>query len=192
MMNMRARQALPLVLGLVLGSGCVHNAFTPATTMKLSARPEGCYLDMIFHGVPPFSYVVIGRVTTDSTAPGLWALGENNEVAMERLQEEACRVGAHGLLQVGAQSEGVWNGNGYSKSTTGAAVAFVYVDPYGRPLPPPTGPKLLIHPGGYAASPPPPAPPPPLSPPPPPALPSPGAPGASPENAPPAELSAPR
>ena len=146
-----ARRALLLVFGVVLSSGCVHNAFTPTTTMKLAARPEGCYLDMIFQGEPPFPYVVIGRVTTDSTAPGLWALGENNEAAMERLQEEACRVGAHGLLQVGAQSQGTWTGDGYSKSTTGAAVAFVYVDVNGRPLPPPNGPHLMIRPGAAAA-----------------------------------------
>src|ERR1043165_1152788 len=124
----RARHALLLAAGVALGSACVNSAFTPATTMKLSERPEGCYLDMIFHGVPPFPYVVIGRVTTDSTAPGVWALGEDNEAAMERLKAEACSVGAHGLLQVEAQSEGSWTHNGYSKSTTGAAVAFVYVD----------------------------------------------------------------
>lgn len=70
---------------------------------------------------------------------------------MERLQQEACRVGAHGLLQAGAQSQGVWTGDGYSKSTTGAAVAFVYVDVNGRPLPPPSGPQLVIHPGAYSA-----------------------------------------
>ena len=142
--------------------------------MNLSPRPEGCYLDMIFQGVPPFPYVVIGRVTNDSTAPGLFALGENNEVAMDRLKDEACQVGAHGLLKADAQSEGTWTGNGYSKSTTGAALAFVYVDPYGRPLPPPTGPRLMIHPGAYSvpAAPPPPAPPPP-----------------APANAPPAEPS---
>lgn len=96
---------------------------------------------------------------------------------MERLQEEACRVGAHGLLQVGAESQGTWTGNGYSKSTTGAAVAFVYVDTNGRPLPPPVGPQLMIHPGAYSA---PAAPPPPASPP----L---GAPGSATADAPPAE-----
>ena len=141
---------LAVLLGIALGTGCVHNAFTPATTMKLAARPAGCYLDLILHGEPPFPYVVIGHVSTESTAGGWFAIGENNEVAMERLQDEACSAGAHGLIQPDSQAQGVWTQNGYSKSTTGTAVAFVYVDPSGRALPPPTGPRLIIHPGGVS------------------------------------------
>src|SRR5262245_26049330 len=67
-------------------SACVHTGFIPATTLRMPPREEGCHLDMIFHGDPPHSYVVIGRVTTDSTAPGLFAIGEGNEVAIRRLQ----------------------------------------------------------------------------------------------------------
>jgi hypothetical protein len=185
---MRTRMRMPdaapaLLLGLLvaLGSACVNTAFTPATTMPLAMRPEGCYLDMIFEGIPPDAYVVIGQITTDSTAPGIFALGENNEVALQRMQAEACRVGAHGLMHAGTSSQGVWTGNGYSRSTSGGAVAFVYVDPYGRPTPPPRGPRTLIHPGGLSApqpaAPPPGTPPPSAAPPaPPPAPPPPPAP----------------
>ena len=144
---------LLLIIEIALGAACVNSAFTPSTTLRLQARPEGCYLDMIFQGAPPFPYVVIGRVTTDSSAPGLFALGENNEAAVQRLQDEACRVGAHGLLQLGAASQGSWTNGGYSRSTTGAAVAFVYVDAQGRPQGPPRGPSLVIHPGAYSPPP---------------------------------------
>jgi len=158
-----ARKILSVVLSVALGAGCVHNGFTPATTMRLPPRPEGCYLDLVFQGEPLYPYVVLGRVSTDSTAAGLGALGETNEAAMERLQAEACEVGAHGLMQAGAASQGTWTGNGYSRSTTGSAVAFVYVDQAGRPLPPPRGPQTVIHPGSLtpraAAPPPPPLPP---------------------------------
>jgi len=147
-----------LVLAIMIGAGCVQTGFVPTTTLRLPSRPEGCYLDMIFHGEPPYPYVVIGSVTTDSTAPGLFAIGEGNEVAIQRTQQQACFVGAHGLLQVDSQSHGVWTQNGYSKSTTGAAVAFVYVDEAGRPLPPPSSAHPVIHPGAYAAPPPPPPP----------------------------------
>ena len=105
---------------------------------------------MILHGAPPYPYVVIGQISTDSTAPGLFALGENNDVAVQRMKEQACLVGAHGLLQVGANSQGVWTNDGYSRSTSGGAVAFIYVDPAGNPLPAPNAPRVVIQPGAYA------------------------------------------
>jgi hypothetical protein len=142
--------------------GCVNTGFTPTTGMKLPPRPYDCYVDMILQGSPPYPYVVIGQITTDSTAPGVFGLGEGNDAALQRMREKACRVGAHGLMQVGANSQGTWTGNGYSKSTSGGAVAFVYVDPWGRPLPPPNAPRLVIQPGAYAG--PAPAGPPPASP----------------------------
>jgi len=184
---------LIFVVGVVaVGAGCVHNAFTPSTTMRFAPRPDGCYVDLIFLGEPPGPYVVIGRVSTESTAQGLFAIGENNEAAMERLKEEACRAGAHGLLQADTQAEGSWTKNGYSKSTTGAAVAFVYVDPYGRPLPPPRGPRVVIHPGAQPVAPiarPTPAP---IVPPPPPPFPEPPPPAAmAAPSAPPAAAAAP-
>jgi hypothetical protein len=56
------RTGAPLALGvaIALASGCVHNAFTPATTLRMPPRPPSCYLDLIFHGEPPFPYVVLG------------------------------------------------------------------------------------------------------------------------------------
>lgn len=157
---------LSIVVAMCAGAGCVHNGFTPATNMQLASRPTGCYLDMVFDGTPPFPYVVIGRVSTDSTAPGLFALGETNDAAMARLQSQACVVGAHGLMHAGAASAGSWTSDGYSRSTTGSAVAFVYVDAAGRPLPPPRGPRVMIHAGSLAPPPPPPVAPPPAAPPP--------------------------
>lgn len=156
----------PLLLAtMVMGfaaAGCVHTGFTPTTGLALPARPPDCYLDMIFQGRPAYPYIVLGQINTDSTAPGLFALGESNDVAIQRMKEEACAVGAHGMMNVGANSQGVWTGNGYSKSTSGGAVAFVYVDPAGRPLPPPNAPRVIIQPGAYpnpVAAAPPPAPP---------------------------------
>jgi hypothetical protein len=151
-----------LVVGIfgLSGPACVHTGFTPTTRLNLPIRPENCYLDMIFQGPPPYPYVVIGQISTDSTAPGLFALGENNDVAIQRMKAQACAVGAHGLMQVGASSQGVWTNDGYSKSTSGGAVAFIYVDPTGRPLAPLNAARIVIQPGAYpnpaaaAASPP--------------------------------------
>jgi len=151
-----------MVMGFA-AAGCVHTGFTPTTGLALAARPSNCYLDMIFQGRPAYPYIVLGQINTDSTAPGLFALGESNDVAIQRMKEQACAVGAHGLMNVGANSQGTWTGNGYSKSTSGGSVAFVYVDPAGRPLPPPNAPRVIIQPGAYpnpvaAAAPPPPPP----------------------------------
>src|SRR4051812_34741279 len=78
-----------LVASGVLGAACVHTAFTPTTGLQLPARPENCYLDVIFQGPPPYPHVVIGQISTDSAAPGLFALGENNEVALQRMKQQA-------------------------------------------------------------------------------------------------------
>src|SRR6478736_2269302 len=112
---MRAPPLLVVAGVVALSGACVHTGFQPTTGLVLPARGQGCYLDLIFHGQPPAPYIVIGRISTDSTAPGLFALGENDHVAVDRMKEEACQVGAHGLLDVGASSQGVWTGNGYSK-----------------------------------------------------------------------------
>jgi hypothetical protein len=147
------RPILTIFLALTVAS-CIHTGFTPTTGWRFAARPPNCHLDLVLHGSPPYPYVVIGQVTTDSTMPGLFALGESNSDAVRRLREEACHAGAHGLLQVGASSQGVWTGRGFSKSTSGGAVAFVYVDPEGRPLRSPPGPRPMIHAGAHAAPPP--------------------------------------
>jgi hypothetical protein len=138
-------------VALVVGAGaCVHTGFTPTTGLNLPPRPQNCYLDMIFEGLPPYPHVIIGQISTDSTAPGIFALGESNDIAVQRMKEQACLVGAHGLLKVGSNSQGVWTRDGYSKSTTGGAVAFIYVDPQGRPLAPPNAPRIIIQQGAYA------------------------------------------
>jgi hypothetical protein len=143
-------RALLLVSAVATGLGCVHTGFTPTTGMNLPPRPENCYLDMIFQGPPPYPHVIIGQISTDSTAPGLFAIGENNDVAVQRMKQQACLVGAHGLMKVDASSQGSWTNNGYSKSTSGGSIAFVYVDQYGRPLPPPNAPRVIIQQGAYA------------------------------------------
>ena len=92
------KKTLRGVLALVLATtaaGCVHTGFTRTSPLELPPRPGNCYLDLILEGLPPAPYVVLGRVSTDSTAPGLWAIGESEEVAVSRMREEACRVGAH-------------------------------------------------------------------------------------------------
>jgi hypothetical protein len=88
-------------------------------------------------GPPPSPYAVVGAVATVSTKPRLFAIGENTDVAVRRIMEQACAIGAHGLMNVVATSELVRVRKGYRWSTTGSAVAFIYVDPSGRPLPPP-------------------------------------------------------
>jgi hypothetical protein len=127
-----------IVLG-CLGAGCVHTGFARTTALVVPARSPDCHLDMFFfsEGPPPVPYAVLGAVATVSTKPRLFAIGENTVVAVRRMMEQACVVGAHGLMNVAAQSELIRVRKGYRKTTMGSAVAFVYVDPSGRPLPPP-------------------------------------------------------
>jgi hypothetical protein len=129
---------LTLVLGLAV-AGCVHTGFTRTSGIVLPARSPDCYLDVL-QGPPPYPYVVFGEVTTHSTAPTLLAIGDNNVSAIRRLTEQACTVGAHGLMAVSVDSRRVRVGKGYWSSTTWGAMTFVYVDPSGRPLPPTVGP----------------------------------------------------
>lgn len=133
------RWLLPL-LALLLASSCVHKNFTPTGALSMPPRPDNCYLDIILDGKPEFAYVVIGRVSTDATSGGVFAWGENESDAVRRLKEAACDAGAHILFGMETGSQGQWNDDGFSKATRGTAVAAVYVDPQGRPLPPPTGP----------------------------------------------------
>jgi hypothetical protein len=46
-------------------------------------------------------------------------------------------VGAHVIFAVTAATNGRMSDDGYSTSTTGSALAAVYVDENGRPIPPP-------------------------------------------------------
>ncbi|HEY4392666.1 MAG TPA: hypothetical protein VGP64_01325 [Polyangia bacterium] len=144
-----ARRALASILLAVWAAGCVQTRFTRTTGLVVPARSPGCYLDVVFEGPPPYPYVVLGQITTDSTAPLLFAIGESSLTAMQRMMERACAVGAHGLMYVVANSELVPVGKGYWKSTTGGGVAFVSVDPSGRPLPAPNDPRGVISPAAY-------------------------------------------
>jgi hypothetical protein len=122
--------------------GCVHTGFVPTSDWRPPARPEHCALDVILDGRPDRPYLVIGRVSADSTAPGLFALRENQEAALRRLKVKACEEGAHVIFEVNAAAGGQWNDDGFSRSTTAWALAAVYVDQGGYPLPPP-GPAVV-------------------------------------------------
>jgi hypothetical protein len=117
--------------------GCVHTGFVPTSDLLLPARPEHCALDVVLDGRPVQPYVVIGRVSVDSTAPGPFAWGENQSVVLRRLESKACAVGAHVIFDVKAATSGSWDDDGFPRSTTGSALAAVYVDEDGHPLPPP-------------------------------------------------------
>ncbi len=139
------RHALASVLlAAASAAGCVHTRFTRTTGLVVPARAPGCHLDMTFRGPPPRPYVVLGQVATDSTTRSLLVIDENEVAAVRRLMEQACAVGAHGLMDVATDSQHVWTGKGYWNTTIGAAVAFVYVDASGRPLPPPPDPRAVI------------------------------------------------
>ena len=103
----------------------------------MQSRAKDCQIDVILDGKPERPHRVIGRVTTDSTAPGLFALGESQEKALKRLKQEACKAGGHVLFGIGTGSQGEWTGDGYSKSTQGAAIVAVYIDSAGNVMPPP-------------------------------------------------------
>jgi hypothetical protein len=128
-----------------------HTGFTPTTGWVLPARPETCYLDLIFQGSPPYPYVIIGQVSMDSNRPMFFQPGGPQGIAIERMKRQACLQGAHGLLAPSTQGGTSPYGNNQGNRTTASAVAFVYVDPAGRPLPPPLHPTVLIQPGAYPA-----------------------------------------
>ena len=116
--------------------GCVHTGFVPTSDMRPPTRLEHCALDVILDGRPARAYVVIGRVSVDGTAPGLFALREHQDAVLRRLKAKACAEGAHVIFDVNAETSGTWDEGGFSRSTTGSAVAAVYVDEHGNPLPP--------------------------------------------------------
>lgn len=117
--------------------GCVHTGFVPTSDLYPPPRPEHCALDVVLDGRPAQPYVVIGRVSVDGVAPSLFALGENQTAVLRRLEAKACAVGAHVIFDVNAETSGKWDDDGLSRSTTGSALAAVYVDEDGYPLPPP-------------------------------------------------------
>jgi hypothetical protein len=86
---------------------------------------------------------VLGPVQTASSSPQVfYGLGDSNAEPIQRMIDQACVAGAHGLMSVNVETyrppvKG-W------KSTKASAVAFVYVDASGRVLPPPKGPRVEI------------------------------------------------
>jgi len=116
--------------------GCVHTGFVSTSDLRPPTRPEHCALDVVLDGRRARPYVVIGRVSADSTAPGLFALGENQDAVMRRLEAKACAEGAHVIFNVRAATSGSWGHHGFSRSTTGSALAAVYVDEDGYSLAP--------------------------------------------------------
>jgi len=134
--------AASLLATVVMGcavAGCVHTGFARTTGLAVPARAPGCSLDIVFQGPPPYPYVVIGQVMTNASGPEILAIGQNDVVAMRRVTEAACAAGAHGLMNIATSSERVRVGKGHWKTTRGAAMAFVYVDAFGRPLSAPEG-----------------------------------------------------
>jgi hypothetical protein len=112
----------------------VSTGFTPTTSFNLPPRPENCALDLLPVGQDPAHAIVpIGPVTTHTEGAG-----EDRDMAVIRLKERACMVGAHGLMQINASAGPRWADDGtYVSVAEGTATAFVYVDTAGRPLPAP-------------------------------------------------------
>ncbi len=132
----RARLLATLVMGCATAGCVVHTGFTKATSTAVPSRSPDCRLEVRFQGTPRDRYAVLGLVTTDGLAPGLFALGQSDVASVRRMSQEACEVGADGLMNVAVTTRFIWTGRGYWKHTTGEALAFIYVDASGRPLPP--------------------------------------------------------
>jgi hypothetical protein len=137
-----------LVMGFA-AAGCVHSGFARMAAVEVPARSPGCRLDVVFEGPPPAPYLELGEVISETTVPAAFAIGQNDAVTMRRVMAQACAIGAHGLMNIAASTERVGVGRGRWMNTRGSALAFVYVDASGRPLPPPDGPRDAIGPGTY-------------------------------------------
>lgn len=124
-------------------AGCLHTDFTNKTDMVLAARPSDCHVEIVFDGPPKRPYVVLGPVWTSSSSPQLlYGLRDSDAEPIQRLIDQACLAGAHGLMSVAVHTDRPI-GKGW-RHTNASAVAFVYVDPSGRVLPPPDGPRVAI------------------------------------------------
>ena len=109
----------------------VNTGFTPTTSFDLPPRAQNCSLDLLAVGQTPSRAIVpIGPVTTHTEGAG-----EDRDMAVIRLKERACMSGAHGLMQITAQTRSDWCDGTYTLIAEGWAMAFVYVDAFGRPLP---------------------------------------------------------
>ena len=129
-----------------LAAGCTHTGFVRTTAaVGVPARSPNCALDVVFDGPPPSRYVVLGDIWTNWTAPRPLALGDSDVATMRRLTQQACAMGAHGLMNV-LVIRRTPQGRGW-KSTAATGEVFVYVDDSGRPLTPPDRTRILVPPG---------------------------------------------
>lgn len=120
----------------------VNTGFTPTTSFDLPPRAQNCSLDLLAVGQTPSRAIVpIGAVTTHTEGAG-----EDRDMALIRLKERACMSGAHGLMQISAQTRADWCDGTYTSVAEGWAMAFVYVDAFGRPLPAPGGGPIAVAP----------------------------------------------
>jgi len=120
----------------------VDTGFTPTTSFNLPPRAQNCSLDLLAVGQTPSRAIVpIGPVTTHTEGAG-----EDRDMAVIRLKERACMSGAHGLMQISAQTRSDWCDGTYTLIAEGWAMAFVYVDAFGRPLPPGAAPVAVAVP----------------------------------------------
>jgi len=151
-MNRNLSLAALLAVALV---GCVTTGFTRTSNVFVPPRGPGCYVDVVLTPQPAYPYIILGRATTEGTAPGLFALGEGETVAMQRLKDEACAAGGHFIMNADTGSNAQWTRDGFSRSSRGAAVVGIYVTPQGQPLPPPTAAssQVVIPQGQYAPPP---------------------------------------
>jgi hypothetical protein len=133
---------LSAVTGLAV-AGCVHTGVKNTTGMVLPARSSDCHLEIVFNGPPKRPYVVLGPVWTASSSPQvLYGFRDSNADPIQRMIDQACVAGAHGLMSAAVATDRPL-GKGW-RSTNASAVAFVYVDASGRVLPAPHGPRVEI------------------------------------------------
>jgi hypothetical protein len=130
----------------------VNTGFTPTTTFDLPPRAQNCSLDLVaVEQTPSRAIVPIWPVTTHTDGAG-----QDRDMAVIRLKERACMSGAHGLMQITAQTRAEWCDGTYTSVAEGWAMAFVYVDAFGRPLPAPgDGPVAVAPPAAQGTQPPP-------------------------------------
>jgi hypothetical protein len=120
----------------------VNTGFTPTTSFNLPPRSQNCPLDLLAVGQTPSRAIVpIGPVTTHTEGAG-----EDRDMAVIRLKERACMSGAHGLMQISAETRADWCDGTYTLVAEGWAMAFVYVDAFGRPLADPGASPVAIAP----------------------------------------------
>ena len=143
---MSSHRLSAILLVACLTAGCVHTGATKTAAVEVPARAPTCGLDVVFQGQPPHPYVVLGEIDTTWSAPRLFAVGDSDVATMRRLTEQACAMGAHGLMNVVIARRRTLGRGGWN-STSGTTEAFLYVDQTGRPLAPPERTRIVVPPG---------------------------------------------